>query len=304
MRQRERHAARVTAKLAGLPGRRPAGRISNWRRRALLTGLAVVTVAATGIAGPALTASAQGTTPTFTTVEVSPNPAIVNQPVKLIATVKAGDGSVPAGTVSFSDNDIAIPQCTNLPVQGGTAICPYQFTSIGTHRVVASFSDFTDFEPSKSDPLPVPVNPSGGKTPTTTTFTITPDPAIVNQQATLTALVTAAGKPVTSGTVSFVEAGGTLCTAPLRSDGTAACPYSVPSNGTPEVAASYSGSVDFESSGTVMPLTVIPSGGTTPTTTAVEAVPNPATVNEPVTLIATDNDTASGNPVTTGTVTY
>ena len=80
---------------------------------------------------------------------------------------------------------------------------------------------------------------------TTTTVTASPNPATVGQDVTYTATVTVAGKPVTSGTVSFTAHGASAVSgcakATIDSLGHAKCDPTYAAAGTYPITATYSG---------------------------------------------------------------
>jgi Big-like domain-containing protein len=95
---------------------------------------------------------------TTTAVAVAPNPAVVNQPVTLTATVSAAAGSVDAGSVTFRDNGDVL--AAGVPAHDGRAITTVS-PAAGDHTISATYSGALLFAASTSpDPdAPLKVEP-------------------------------------------------------------------------------------------------------------------------------------------------
>jgi len=95
---------------------------------------------------------------TTVTLSATPNPTNPGVPVNLVATV-AGDP--PTGTVSFSDNGVALP-CSPVTLIAGTtsstATCTATFTTAGAHSITASYSGDASFAQAASSVLALMVN--------------------------------------------------------------------------------------------------------------------------------------------------
>ena len=95
---------------------------------------------------------------TTVTLAATPNPTNPGVPVNLVATV-AGDP--PTGTVSFSDNGVALP-CSPVTLIAGTtsstATCTATFTTAGAHSITASYSGDASFAQAASSVLALMVN--------------------------------------------------------------------------------------------------------------------------------------------------
>ena len=95
---------------------------------------------------------------TTVTLSATPNPTNPGVPVNLVATV-AGDP--PTGTVSFSDNGVALP-CSPVTLIAGTtsstATCMATFTTAGAHSITASYSGDASFAQAASSVLALMVN--------------------------------------------------------------------------------------------------------------------------------------------------
>jgi YVTN family beta-propeller protein len=137
------------------------------------------------------------------------------------------------------------------------------------------------------------------KTPSTITLSISPNPSVVSQDVTLTAIVTAsAGSP--AGTVTFLDGSSPLGIAVLDSTQQATLDISSLTAGTHSITAIYSGDPSFTASASS---TVIQSVTSThiPTTTTLASSVNPATYAQTIILTATVSSTSTGM---TGVVTF
>jgi len=104
-----------------------------------------------------ITPPATATTNTVT----GPTSGFINNAISVSSTVTAADTvhGTPVGTVSFSDNAVAIPACSGanaVAVSGSgsvaTAACPLTYTVAGTHTITTAFTptDATAFVASAS----------------------------------------------------------------------------------------------------------------------------------------------------------
>lgn len=235
--------------------------------------------------------------PTITLVTVSPNPAIVGQPVTVTAIVIPVGVGVPTGNVTFTVTG-APPQTVALT--GGTASATFTGLSVGAHTVTATYNGDTNFTPSTGFNTVVVVQGS-----TTTSVVSSPDPSTLGQNVTITATVTpvapATGTP--TGTVTFVVtgSGGGTFTQPLTG-GAASISLNTLGAGTHAITAIYSGDTNFLPSTGTDTQTVNP--GPAATTTTVSGAPNPSVFGQSVTFTATvtANPPATGTP--TGTVAF
>ncbi|MFK0261389.1 Ig-like domain repeat protein [Streptomyces angustmyceticus] len=151
------------------------------------------------------------------------------------------------------------------------------------------------------------VTVSGGfgyQAPTETAVSSAPDPSVVGEAVTFTAVVT--GVPPTtgtpSGTVTFDFGDGSAPVPAALTDGTATVGhvYTAPS-GTPyQVTVSYGGDVFFiPSSGTDTQVV-----GAASTATTVQSSPDPSLAGQVVTLVARVAPSPPGDGAPTGTVTF
>ncbi|WP_433293700.1 Ig-like domain repeat protein [Pseudonocardia sp. CA-142604] len=169
-----------------------------------------------------------------TTLAVSPNPAVVGQPVTLTATVTC---SVPTdtGTVTFYDGDAVIG--TDSVTGSDVATLTTSSLSIGSHTLTAKFVGGTACLPSTSNTV-VEVIQQGSST---ATLTASPPNPSFGQPVTLTAQVscTAGGAP--TGTVTFSEGATAIGTVPLGGSGNAGLTVSGLPSGSHTFTAHYNG---------------------------------------------------------------
>ncbi len=88
---------------------------------------------------------------------VSSDPAQVNQPVTLRASVSyaSGTSGTIAGIVDFSINGKAVAGCTGVAVSAGAASCQTTFPQLGTFTLVGSFSGDANTSPATASVRPV-----------------------------------------------------------------------------------------------------------------------------------------------------
>jgi len=130
------------------------------------------------------TVGSVGTQASSTDLQVSSASPSTNQNVTFTATVTSANsgGTVPTGTVAFSDNGSPIGSCTAQPLTTGTssstANCIVSYPAAGSHSITAQYHGDTTYAGSTSSAKMVTVSaPSsgggnGGGTTTTTTTTI------------------------------------------------------------------------------------------------------------------------------------
>lgn len=138
--------------------------------------------------------------------------------------------------------------------------------------------------------------------PTTLTLSATPSPSVFGQPFILTATVDPsvpeAGTP--SGQVQFF-ADGTLLGSQTLTDGTATLSTSGLSLGNHTIVACYSGDDTFDPSSS---FTIVQEVDQADTTTTLNAVPNPSTLGQSVTISATVSPTQPGDSFPTGQVQF
>ena len=151
-----------------------------------------------------------------------PSPSHLGQPVTFTATVTGQNGGSPTGTASFLDNGSPISGCSNVMLtpqsNGSTATCLDIALAVGTHSIVVNYVGDANFL-AGSGTIPYQVLPATG---TTTTLTVTPNPATAGQVVNLTATVTCGLVPAPVGSVTFMSGTHNLGTVQIaRQSGTA-----------------------------------------------------------------------------------
>ena len=170
---------------------------------------------------------------TSVAVKSSANPSSPGQAVTYTATVTPTDDQ---GTVSFADNNAAIPACETQPLNAsGEATCQVTYQSAESDSIVATYSGDAAFQGSAS-PVLTQVIGAGGGPGAPTLNTATPG----NGSVTLgwTAPSSDGGSPITGynvfeGTSSGGESTSPVNASPLAADATGYTATGL-TNGTPE----------------------------------------------------------------------
>lgn len=248
---------------------------------------------------------AMSVTPASTATSIaSSDPApVVGEAVVYTATVVArapGAGS-PTGTVTFNGADG--PLCTAVldDANADQATCSASYGAPGAEVVTAAYAGDGNFSPSAS----LVATETVSSALTATSVAASPAAAVVGQSVTYTATVTAvapgAGTP--RGTVTFSDANGPICSAPLTGTSTdqAACSTAYTSAQSDTVSARYPGDADFAASDSQTVGEAISAASTTTALTASNPTP---VVGQTVKYTATVAVVAPGKSTPTGTVTF
>jgi hypothetical protein len=170
-------------------------------------------------------------------------------PVTLTATVSPVPSS---GTIAFTEGGSTVAGCGSVGVDAsGEASCTTEYSSAGTHELLAEYSGSTDtiYPASTSAPLSItataPPAPPAPPTPTSMSLNGSNMTPTVGASVTFTATVS----PVPDGgTVAFDDGAGTIsgcAAAPVDvSTGRATCVTSFSTPGVHAIGADFSGSVD------------------------------------------------------------
>jgi Bacterial Ig-like domain (group 3)/Domain of unknown function (DUF4214) len=267
----------------------------------LQAGTQTITASYSGASGFAASSSAVNqivnaatTSATTTTLFGSPNPSTLGQSVTFTATVTSPFGT-PTGTVTF------LAGSTNLGTASlnaaGQATISTNSLPAGTQTITATYTGSATF--ASSFGTTSQTVSSAATSATTTNLIGSPNPSSVGQTVTFTATVTSpAGTP--TGSVLFFTGSTVLGIANLNNVGSASLSVSTLPSGTNLVQASYGGGPGFSPSlGSVSQ--TVGSSGTFTTNTTVAANPNPATLNQLVTLTAS---VSSSSGIPTGIVQF
>ena len=230
--------------------------------------------------------------PQGTTVTTSDSSTTVGSPATLTATVASTAGStgtVPTGTVTFTDSASGNVLCSASVRSDGTASCTTPTSSVGTSSFLVGYSGDSDHVAvSGTD------RPTGSLTVTKIATAISvnaaPAPATYGTPVTLTV----AGLPSgATGTVTFTEAGTTLCSVALPAT---SCVATGLSAGTHTVGAHYSGDATYGASDAA-PVSVN-------VTKAITVLSAPGTPSSPSHGTSTKLDTPNVPTDATGTIDY
>jgi parallel beta-helix repeat protein len=204
-----------------------------------------------------------------------------------------GNCNVPSGTVTFLDGTAAIGAGTldNL----GTARMTTSFLVVGQHNITASYPGDFNFGKSTSSTLVQTITGD----PTSTTLTISPNPATAFFPITLMSLVTSPyGMP--NGSVVFTTGNTTLATASLNASGSATATISSLGAGTYNITANYQATTLFHASSSIPAQETVLGAASATTLTA---SPNPVTATQAVTFTAQVHS-VQGTQVPTGQITW
>ena len=212
-----------------------------------------------------------------------------------VTPVVGGSGAI-TGSVTYREGTTVLG---SAPSAGNYATLVVSDLSVGTHTIVATYSGDATFAGSVS-------------TATDFTVTVAPLPTVTQTGNNgpvafgaplgLGALVTAPGGGLPSGTVTFIEGGVVLGTAPIGVYGAGVAVMQV-SNlpvGTHTIVATYSGDGTFAASLSSGVDATVTLGRVT---IAAGADVNPSTAGSPVTFTVTVVPTIGTNPAPSGTVT-
>jgi sugar lactone lactonase YvrE len=232
-------------------------------------------------------------TTTATGLTAAPNPPTAGQSVTLTATVSPAPTGSSLGTVSFYDGTTLLGS-GNVNSSG---VATFSLTTLpaGADSLTAVYSGNATFATSTSSAYVETV-----LTGTTTAVSGSPNPATIGQSVTLTATVSPAPTGSSLGTVSFYKGTTLLGSGNVNSSGVATFTLTTLPVGADSLTAVYSGNAIFAAS--TSSVYTETTNALTITTTALAALPNPATVGQSVTLTATVSPAPTGIPL--GTVSF
>lgn len=233
---------------------------------------------------------------TTTTLASSANPALAGQAVTFTATVQAGAGNSPVGTITFLDGSTTLG---STAVNNNSAQFTISMLAPGSHSITAAYGGGTDFVASTSSALTETVNQSG----TTTTLVSNLNPATFGQGVPFVATVQTASGGAATGSVTFYDGTTVLGTSSVVNNSqrnSAQLTFAGLLGGTHSITATYSGDVNYTASTSgALTETINPVSSTV----TVGASPNPASFGQAVTLTATVVPSVTGSQAT-GTVTF
>lgn len=200
--------------------------------------------------------------PSTSVLSVTPTSSTYGSPVKLTATVSPGNASgttTPSETVTFYNGNSSIGTAT---LANGVASLTLSTLPGGNDNLTCTYSGSSVYAASSCNTVPLLVSAA----PTTTSLTITPNPAYVTQAVTMVATVAAQGTPVqpTSGSITFYDGTTSLGTQPVGASGTATLTISTLAVGTHRISATFqaANSTFAASTSAVVSEVILPSGFT------------------------------------------
>jgi hypothetical protein len=221
---------------------------------------------------------------------------VFGQPVTWVASVSSGSSGAgtPTGTVSFTIDGVAQP---SVSLTNGQAILTSAALAVGSHTVAAVYNGDSRFDPSTSAPLSQTVN----KANTSIVFSASATHSVFGQTVTFTALIApvapGAGSP--SGNVIFSIDGVAQLPSPVNG-GQATFSTSHLQPGNHEVAMTYSGDGNFNSSVLDPSFTVVKAD----TATTITASSASSALGQSVTFSAVVGVVAPGSGTPTGSVNF
>jgi Bacterial Ig-like domain (group 3)/Divergent InlB B-repeat domain len=181
---------------------------------------------------------------TSTTVALSVDPAVFDQPVTITATVSNGTTTPPSGgNVTFKAGTVTLGVAT---LSNGTAsytTTPGQLQAVQQYQITASFAGNSQNNGSTSGPVNLLVNPAT----TTTVLVSSINPAALHQLVTLKATVVPQFQGIPTGTVTFYNGSNVLQTVSLV-NGVATYSSTTLAAGVHNIKATYNGSAGFKTS--------------------------------------------------------
>ncbi len=256
------------------------------------------------VAGAAETPAIQS--PSTTHLTFNPPCPMVNETVTLTAKVvglATGTGILPTGTVTFTQGSTQLGTAM-LDQTFGIATFPTSFSAAGDYPITASYGGDTNYLPS-SDTETLQVGTTCLQS-TTTSLSISPNPAQVGETVTFTARVSGGNGLISmiTGTVDFLQDGTQIGTGTLDSTNTATFTTSFPNTGTFTMTAKYEGDGKQFAGSTSPPvtLTIVPVGTLTSTTTTLSSSNPNSNFGDTVVFTATVQGGMGSGP--TGTVTF
>ncbi len=225
-----------------------------------------------------------------TNLSSSHNPSTFGQSVTFTATVT---GSSPTGTVAFSGGGVS--GCGAQPLNGtGVATCTTAALPVESNQTITAAYSGDANNGSSNDTLSQTVNAVSSATSLSSSL----NPSDINQSVTFTATVTGSNP---TGTVHFSDNGGSISGCGTRTlvNGSVTCiTAALPVGSGQLIKADYSGDADNGPSSGTLSQTV----NQLSTATTLTSSPNPSTVGQSVSFIATVTPSDGSTP--TGTVQF
>jgi len=230
---------------------------------------------------------------TTTALTTSATPSPVGALVVLTASVSVNAPALgtPTGTVTFTSGTTTLG--TGTLDGSGHAVLSTSTLAAGTYSITATYGGDGDRTASTSAPLSEVISNEG----VAVVLTSSANPAALGASVTFTATVSVQGGAGTpTGSVSFTDGANMLGTGTLAG-GVATFATSALTGGPHTITATYGGDGTYMGGALASLVETITQAATT---TALTAMPNPASFGSAITLTATVSSTGTGTP--TGTV--
>ncbi|HEY7941691.1 MAG TPA: Ig-like domain repeat protein [Candidatus Limnocylindrales bacterium] len=219
--------------------------------------------------------------------------------VAVSVAAHAPGAGTPSGTVTLSDgSDSCLVPVTLV---GGAGSCSFLSTSAGDKTLTATYSGDGNFHASTSAGTSHAVDEAA----TTASVSSNHHPSVHGQTVTFTASVsvTAPGGGTPTGTVTFLDSGGSIGTGTLNGAGQATLSTSTLTTATHPITVSYASDGNYASVTSPVFSQVVGQALTT-TTVALTSGSNPSTFGDSVTFTATVAPVSPGAGTPSGTVQF
>ena len=231
--------------------------------------------------------------PTTLSLTSSLNPSLINQAVTFTATVSAG-GDATTGTVTFFNGGTAIAACSAVTQRSNeTATCTTSALLLGPNSITASYTGDANDASAVSPALVQTV-----LQPTTIVLSVSPSPAVVTANVTLTASASAASG-IPAGSITFYDDATAIGSANLSPTGVATFSTATFAVSTQVLTARYAATGN-DAAATSNTVNEVVQQATTATTLASSNTTAP--VGSQVTFTSTV--TSTNGPAPTGTVEF
>ncbi|MGI8808407.1 MAG: HAD-IC family P-type ATPase, partial [Acidimicrobiales bacterium] len=234
--------------------------------------------------------AANGDRPRSGGLSSSANPSALGMPVTFVAAVDASGPRTPTGSVRFTGDAVDLG-AAELDGHGRGRLTVTGL-GVGDHEVVATYDGDERCAPSTATMRQI-VKPAAS---TTELMMVPPEPT-TGDTISLIASVTGRGHPTPTGTVTFADGTTTIGVAPLDAEGQATLTGLRPGASSHGMTATYSGDGSFAASAAALTVALRAASRI-----SVSATPDPAGIDDRVTLLAAVSSTATIPP--TGTVTF
>ena len=229
--------------------------------------------------------------PSSAVLNSSVNPSIFGAAVLLTVKVTGVGALVPSGTVVLRDGALTLGTVTlDETGVGSTEIATLP---VGSDIIRASYSGDANYSASVAS-----LTQTVQSATTQVTLGVSQNPAVYGTPVILTSAVTGDGGVVQAGSVNFTDAGTSIGSAGLSSNGVATLTVSTLAPGAHSIVANYGGNSSIGASSSTPQIVVVKEL----TTTALVSTANPIVTLRSIVLTANVVNSGVGEP--TGTVTF